>query len=161
MFRISMTTTIVSRCLSFALLWWILAEGRHDGWLLGAVAVFVATWASIKLLPPGDRPIGIAGLFGFLRFFLWNSVRGGMQVAALALRGRAALQPGLIEFTVMLPPGGQRILLVNTLSLMPGTLGVEMREATMLLHVIDERLPAVAEVRALEAVIARLFGRLQ
>ncbi|MDP1635195.1 MAG: hypothetical protein Q8L69_11015 [Gallionellaceae bacterium] len=65
-----MTIPIISRCISFALLWWILAEGRHDGWLLCAVAVFTATWASIKLLPPGDRHICIAGLFGFLRFFL-------------------------------------------------------------------------------------------
>jgi multicomponent Na+:H+ antiporter subunit E len=150
--------TLVSRSLSFALLWWVLAEGRVDGWLLGTVAVLAATWASLKLLPPGDHPVRIAGLLGFLWFFLWNSMRGGLQVAMLALRGRAALQPGLLELTVALPPGGPRILLVNVLGLMPGTLGVEMRDATLQLHVLDERLPVMAEARALETVIARLFG---
>jgi multicomponent Na+:H+ antiporter subunit E len=41
---------------------------------------------------------------------------------------------------------------------MPGTVGVDMNDAGVLLHVLDERLPIVAETRALEAVIARLFG---
>jgi len=153
-----MIFTIVSRGLAFSLLWWILAEGRHDGWLLGAVAVCAATWASLKLLPPGDHRLRVAGLFGFLHFFLRNSVRGGLQVAGMALRGRSALQPGLLELTVTLPPGGPSILLVNVLGLMPGTVGVEMRDARLQLHVIDERLPVMAEVRELEAVIARLFG---
>ncbi len=146
------------RALLLALLWWILTEGRHDGWLLGAVAVFAATWTSIALLPPGKRHIRFAGLLGFLRFFLWNSIRGGIQVAGMALRGRAALQPGMLELTVTLPPGGPSMLLVNVLGLMPGTTGVEMRDATLRLHVLDERLPIVAEVRALEAAIVRLFG---
>jgi multicomponent Na+:H+ antiporter subunit E len=150
--------TLFLRILLFAGLWWILAEGRLDGWLLGGVAVVAAGWTSMKLLPPGDRPIRFMGLIGFLGFFLWNSLRGGMQVAGMALRGRAALQPGLLELTVTLPPGGPRTLLVNTLGLMPGTVGVEMRDTTLQLHALDERLPMVAEVRALEAVIARLFG---
>lgn len=153
-----MINAVALRGLSFALLWWILAEGRHDGWLLGVVVVFVATWTSITLLPPGDRHIRFAGLLGFLRFFLWNSIRGGIQVAGMALRGRSALQPGLLELTVALPPGGPRILLVNALSLMPGTVGVELSNTTLRLHVLDQRLPVVVEARALEAAIASLFG---
>ena len=146
------------RILLFAGLWWILAEGRFDGWLLGGVAVIAAGWTSIKLLPPGDRPIHLIGLIGFLGFFLWNSLRGGMQVAGMSMRGRASLQPGFIVLPVTLPPGGPSILLINVLGLMPGTVGVEMRDASLRLHVLDERLPVVAEVRGLEAVIARLFG---
>lgn len=86
-------------------------------------------------------------------------MRGGAQVAAMALRGPDALQPGLLEIQVRLPPGGPRILLVNALTLMPGTLGVELVRKTLRLHVLDERLPVIAEARALEAAIARMFGR--
>lgn len=153
-----MIRSIFLRGLLFVSLWWILAEGRVDGWLLGGVAVAAASWASIKLLPPGKHPIRLAGLTGFLRFFLWNSLRGGMQVAGMALRGRAALQPGMIELPVMLPPGGARILLVNVLGLMPGTLGVDLDDTVLRLHLLDERLPVVAEARALEAAVASLFG---
>jgi multicomponent Na+:H+ antiporter subunit E len=163
-----MLTALLFRSLLFALLWWILSEGRLDGWLLGAVAVIAATWSSLKLLPPNknpDNPLlrisSIAALLGFFRFihyFLWHSIRGGLQVAGMALRGRSALQPGLLEITITLPPGGPRLLLVNSLGLMPGTLGVDLSGTTLRLHVLDERLPVVAETLALQAVIARLFG---
>lgn len=77
----------------------------------------------------------------------------------MALRGRGALQPGLTELAVRLPPGWPRILLVNALTLMPGTLGVELARKTLRLHVLDERLPVVAEARALEGAIARMLKR--
>jgi len=153
-----MIQSIILRGLSFAVLWWILAEGRLDGWLLGGIAVTAASWASIKLMPPGNQPIRLAGLIGFLRFFLWNSLLGGMQVAAMALRGRTALRPGIVELTVTLTPVGARILLVNTLSLMPGTLGVDLDGTSLRFHVLDERQPIVADARALEAAIAGMFG---
>lgn len=153
-----MIRLLVPRALLFACLWWILAEGRSDAWLFGSIAVAAATWASLWLLPPTSMPIRLAGLPGFLRFFLWNSVRGGIQVAGMALRGRAALQPALIELPVTLPNGCARVLLINTLGLMPGTVGVDMDDAGLQLHVLDQRLPFAAEARALEAVIARLFG---
>ena len=153
-----MIRTLVLRGLSFVVLWWILAEGRQDGWLFGGLAVAAATWASIKLLPPAPLRIRLAGVFGFLGFFLLNSIRGGIQVAGMALRGRAALQPALIELPVNLPPGGARILLINALGLMPGTVGVDLNDAGLRLHVLDERLPVAAEARALEAAIAALFG---
>lgn len=141
------------------LLWWVLVEGHHDGWALGLLAVAAATWASLTLAPPGRRRIRPFGLLAFVGFFLLSSVRGGMQVAAMALRGRSALRPGLIELAVRLPPGWPRILLVNALTLMPGTLGVALSRKTLRLHVLDERLPVVAEARALEAAIARMLRR--
>jgi len=153
-----MKKAMVSRGVLFALLWWVLTEGRNDGWPLGVVAVCVATWVSLKLMPPANHLIRIEGVFKFLGFFLWHSIRGGIQVAGMALRGRSALQPGLIALSVALPPGGPRILLANTLGLMPGTLGVEFSGTALQLHVLDERLPIVAETQALQAVIARLFG---
>ena len=155
-----MIRSIFLRGLLFVVLWWILAEGRHDGWLLGGVAIAAATWTSIKLQPPGTQPMRLAGLVGFLSFFLWHSLRGGMQVAAMALRGRAALRPGIIELRVTLPPGGARILLVNALGLMPGTLGVDLDDTTLRLHVLDDSQPVVAETRALEASVAGLFGEM-
>jgi multicomponent Na+:H+ antiporter subunit E len=144
--------SILLRGASFTALWWVLAEGRADGWALGAIAVVLATWTSWVVLPPGPGSISPLGLFRFMTFFVWNSLRGGVQVAAIALR------PALLELPITLPPGGPRILLSNALGLMPGTLGVELAGETLHLHVIDERLPVVAEARALEAAIANLYS---
>ncbi len=154
-----MTRSLWWRLALFACLWWILAEGSNDGWLPGSVAVLAATWASVRLGPLVPISISPTGLAIFLRFFLWNSIRGGIQVADMALRGPTALRPALIELSVNLPPGGERVLLVNTLSLMPGSVGVDLQGATLQLHVLDAGLPVVTDVQALEAAIGRLFGR--
>jgi multicomponent Na+:H+ antiporter subunit E len=146
------------RAAGFALLWWILSEGRLDGWLLGGGGVAAATWASLRLAPPGARGVRAVPLLRFLGFFVWNSLRGGVQVAFMALRPRPDLVPALLELELALPPGAARVLMLNTLGLMPGTLGVDLDHARLRLHVLDARLPVAAEARALEARIARLYG---
>ncbi|HEY6612200.1 MAG TPA: Na+/H+ antiporter subunit E [Pseudomonas sp.] len=153
-----MIRALVQRSLLFALLWWVLVAGRADSWGLGVLAVLAALWASLRLLPPGSRRISLAGLLGYLAFFIWNSVRGGAQVSWMALRGRQTLQPAILEWTLGLPPGAPSVLLLNTLGLMPGTLGVELTDDRLRIHVVDERLPILAEVKVLEAHIARMFG---
>ncbi|MCX8085467.1 MAG: Na+/H+ antiporter subunit E [Rhodocyclaceae bacterium] len=153
-----MKRSLLLRGAAFALLWWVLSEGRGDGWLLGSAAVIAASWASLKLAPPAPPHLRLTALPGFLRFFLWQSLAGGVQVAALACRGRAALRPGFVELSLALPPGAPRLFFAGILGLMPGTLGVALDDARLRLHVLDTRLPALAEARALEAAIGRLFG---
>lgn len=148
--------TILRRAFVFALVWLMLTEGRADGLVLGAIAVAAAAWASLWLLP--STGLRLAGLPGFLAFFVWNSLRGGVQVATMAWRGRTALRPTLLELTLALPPGPARVLMAGTLGLMPGTLAVALDGERLRLHVLDARLPVAAEARALEACIARLFG---
>jgi len=153
-----MMRAILTRSLLFALLWWVLAEGHAANWGLGAVAVVAATAASLRLLPPGAQRINGVALLRFLGFFLWSSLRSGIQVAALALRPRLDLAPMMLERRLGLPPGAPRLLMLNTLALLPGTLGVSLDEARLRVHVLDARMPVAAELRALEAHIARLFG---
>lgn len=153
-----MTRAILTRGFSFALLWWVLADGHAASWGLGAVAVVAATAASLRLLPPGAQRIGAVALLRFLGFFLWSSLRSGIQVAALALRPRLDLAPIMLERRLALPPGAPRLLMLNTLTLLPGTIGVSLEEARLRIHVLDARMPVAAELRALETHIARLFG---
>lgn len=152
------TAAVLRRALLFAFLWWVLAEGRLDAWGLGALAVALATWASLHLLPPAQRGFALGGLLGFAAYFLWNSLRGGAQVAWMALRPHCDLRPALLELELTLPPGAPRVLMLNTLGLMPGTLGVRLDGERLMLHVLDDRLPVAAEARRLEAHIDRLFG---
>lgn len=153
-----MIAAFLWRGLISALLWWVLTEGNWATWGLGVLAVVLATSASLKLLPPKAGGIRLSGLLAFFGFFVWNSVLGGAQVALLALRGRQALQPGVLDLSINLPPGAPRLLLVNTLGLMPGTVGMRLEDDRLRLHVLDERLPMLAAVRAVEQRIARIFG---
>lgn len=149
---------VIARALLFAMLWWLLAEGRVDGWLMGSLAVMAATWASLVLYPPAAPGLRLGALPGLLTYFLFNSVRGGWQVAGMARRGRQALRPAFLELPLNLPAGAPRILLTYALSLMPGTVGVELAGERLRLHVLHQDLPVAAEAQALERRIAALFG---
>lgn len=146
------------RAAVFALLWWVLAEGRLDGWGVGVISVLLATSLSLLLSPPAPGGLLWRRLPGFAWFFLMESLKGGLQVAWLAFRPTGRLAPDLLALSLHLPPGPQQVLLVNTLNLLPGTLGVELQEETLHLHVLDTRQPIAEEVRAVQARIARLYG---
>lgn len=153
-----MMRATLQRSLLFALLWWIAVEGRLDAWWMGLFAAAAATVVSLVLLPPGKVRVSPRGFLGFLGFFVWQSTKGGMQVAAMALRGRLDLRPTVLELSLGLPPGLPRVLMASVLGLMPGTVGVQLTGDRLRVHVLDERLPVAAGMRGLEAHIAQMFG---
>lgn len=153
-----MMRAVLIRGAGFAFLWWVLAEGRPDAWGLGLVAAVAGCVLSFRLLPPRREGISFAGLLAFAAFFLWHSAKGGLQVAAMALRPRPGLAPTLLELPLSLAPGAPRVLMTAAIGLMPGTLGVCLEGDRLRLHVLDERLPAAAEAQALEKCIARVFA---
>lgn len=148
---------ILQRGAILSLLWWVLAQGRADSWGLGLISVALALIASLWLSPPSQDRFSITGLLRFAGFFLFQSAKAGVQVAIMALRPRLDLAPALLELPITLPAGPARVLLINTLSLLPGTLSVGLNQNLLRLHVLDARLPIEAEVRAAEALIARLL----
>lgn len=149
---------VLGRAAFFAILWVVLAGARVDSVVVGSASVVGATLTSLWLSPPAATRVSPAGVLRFLAFFLVHSVHAGVQVAALALRPRLALQPGLHEITLRLPEGPGRVLLANTLSLLPGTLAVGLDGARLRLHVLDVRAPTEAEVRRTETRIADMLG---
>ena len=129
--------------------------------MIRGIVVRAAAFAlllSLRLSPPGARSLSPTWLAGFVAFFLWHSLQGGAQVAALALRPRARPQPEVFEVPLALPPGAPRVLMTTAIGLLPGTLGICLEGDRLRLHVLDRRLPAAAEAEALQGRIARLFG---
>lgn len=153
-----MMAAILRRGVLFLFLWWIVTEGSRDGWLLGMVAVSGALWLSLRLAAPMTTPFSLIGMGVFLGFFVASSVRGGIHVALIALRGRRALRPGTLEVRLPFSSAAPRILMAGVLSLMPGTVSVCLDDRRLRVHVIDERMPIAVEVKALEERIARMFG---
>jgi multicomponent Na+:H+ antiporter subunit E len=90
-------SAIFLRALIFALVWWVLTEGRTDGWGVGLVFIVLALAVSLHVSPPMQYRLSTVGLLAYVGFFVVQSVRGGLQVAGLALRPRLALAPALME----------------------------------------------------------------
>jgi multicomponent Na+:H+ antiporter subunit E len=149
-------SAVVVRAAGFLVLWLILA-GFYPGDLPAAVvAVAAATWASLRLLPPGAlrlSPIGIARLV--LRFPL-QSLVAGVDVAWRAFHPRLPLRTGYVTYEHQLPPGIARDAFCAYASLMPGTLPADTDEGgRLLVHCLDTGQPVVAQLAREEALFAR------
>jgi multicomponent Na+:H+ antiporter subunit E len=156
----ALSRSAVARAGGLFLLWLILTSGNATDLVAGAVAIFAATWTSLRLLPPGTshvRPIAVAQLA--LRF-LRQSLIAGADVARRALDPRLPLHPGFILYPVALPAGPARNMFTTLMSLLPGTVPTGT-DATggLLIHCLDVEQSTTAQLDAEEANFARVLGR--
>jgi len=142
----------------FALLWWILIEGKPAGWWYGIPVILSALLVSLLLLPASRRQRPLGGTVRFVGFFLWESLRGGIDVALRALNPRLPLNPDLIDYSLRLPEGNARIVLMNTISLLPGTLSANLQDDCLQVHTLDDDPQTLQSLEQVETVVAQLFG---
>ena len=148
---------ILIRVLLFSLVWFVLTGSNPTSWIVGIPAVLLAAGLSLLLAPSSCWPLSLTGAARFILFFLYQSTLGGVDVMRRALSPRSLVNPGLVSFATFLPAGGARIFLVNTISLLPGTLSADLKEDTVLVHTIDKDLPIWGNIQNLEGRIAALF----
>ena len=137
-------------------MWWVLTDGAVDSWLVGAPVVLFATLVSAILVPPFSW--SVTRIVHFVPFFLWHSLSAGVDVARRALHPRLPISPRLFDHRWRLPPGPPRVFMANTVSLLPGTLSVELAEQSLCVHVLDQTGAYAAQLAKTEVRVARLFG---
>lgn len=139
----------------FSLLWIIFVDGALNSWIVGVPIVLLVTFISIKLLP--ITPISFIGLLKFIPFFLWHSLLGGFDVARRVFYLKVAISPAILNYRWRLPLGLSRIFMANTVSLLPGTLSVELDKEYLQIHVLDDSVDFTAELILVENKVAELF----
>tara|TARA_R110001592_G_scaffold116143_1_gene317205 strand:- start:9898 stop:10452 length:555 start_codon:yes stop_codon:yes gene_type:complete len=144
------------RAVVFALLWWILTQGNMESWLVGTPVVMLATLVSMALLPPFCW--SLSGIVRFLPFFLWHSLRGGVDVGWRAFHPNVPINPALIDYPLCLPPGIVRVFMANIVNLLPGTLCAELNGNCLKVHALDTSKDVLLELMAVEQVVARIFS---
>lgn len=143
---------------AFALLWLVVTENEPGAWPFGLVVVGAATWASWVLLPPLPFGWRAGAVLRFVPWFLWQSLRGGLDVAWRALDPRLPIAPRLTRHRLRLPPGPPRVILTDTLSLLPGTLAAGSEHGRVRIHWLDPGPDWAEAVDADERRVAGLFG---
>lgn len=146
------------RLVFFSLLWWVLTEGGLPWSLLSLAGVGIAVIVSLRLLPPGVWSWKVGPLLGFLPFFLWQSLLGGLDVAYRALHPRITVQPEVIRHHFQLRQEHSRVFFLWVVSLLPGTAGVDLHGDVASVHVLDMNLTGPGKLDELEQRIAKLFG---
>ncbi len=150
-----MRTTLTAGLL-LAGCWWILTEGSPESWLVGVPALATAVWARMRLRKESKTRISVGGLARFLPLFLWESLRGGVDVARRTLASPVRVSPGFTRYRTRLEAPAARIIFASCVGLLPGTLAAELRDDWLEIHALDLSVDSGAELRRLEAAVARL-----
>lgn len=143
------------RVLAFSLSWIVFVNGALNSWVIGIPTVIIAASISMKLLP--SIPVSFIGLVKFIPFFLWYSLLGGFDVAKRVFFPKVTISPAILHYRWRLPLGLSRVFMANTVSLLPGTLSVELDKEYLQIHVLDESIDFDAELILVENKVAELF----
>lgn len=149
-------STILFRGLLFVVLWCLLTDGSITSWGVGIPAVALSTTVSITLLP--RVAINWYEFFKFLPLFFVRSLRGGVDVAWRAFHVDIPMTPDLIEYRMRLSSNVARVVMVNVVSLLPGTLIANLDDDVLKVHVLDSRTDFRAELETIELRIARIYN---
>ena len=140
--------------LAFVALWAILAGGR--GWSVGAPFVVLAAVTSCLVAPMSRW--SLVGLARFLPYFVWSSLRGGIDVAIRVLHPQLLIEPALVRYELRLDDTAARVMMADTVTLLPGTLSADLDDHVLVVHVLNTGAPFTKALEALEQRIADLFG---
>jgi multicomponent Na+:H+ antiporter subunit E len=151
------TQALLTRIPLFALLWVVLTGGRAESWLLGLPAVLIAAWVSVKARRFPTLRLSLWGSVRFMGFFLRASLISGLDVVRRAFHPKLRLHPDLIDYRLSLSTEAARIFMADAISLLPGTLSVEMAGVHLTVHVLDRSMPIQAELKALEERVAAML----
>lgn len=148
-------TRFLFRVSIFSLLWILLVDGAMNSWVIGLPMVFLSTVVSIKLLP--ETPLSFIAILKFIPFFLWHSLLGGFDVAKRVFYPKVPISPTIFYYRWRLPLGLSRVFMANVVSLLPGTLSVELDKEYLQIHVLDDNIDFTSVLMLVEKRVAEIF----
>ncbi len=148
----------LATALALSLIWGALTGFRSDALIFGLPAVLAGA-GLVFLLPsrPGWR-LSPRGALTFVLWFAAQTVRGAVDVALRAFSPAMPLRPGFRRYPIALPQGAPRVMFLNTITLLPGTLSAEIAGDQVIVHMLDTSADLNADLGALETRIAALFA---
>jgi len=151
----------VTTALALAGLWWLLTDNTPGSWLIGVPVVLAASWSARCLGSDERNTISYAGVLRFVPVFVWESLRGGIDVAWRTLAPRMRIQPGYTRYRTLLPQTNARVLFANCVCLLPGTLAADLHGDLLEVHMLDRGVDPGADLRRLETAVARIYRQEQ
>lgn len=155
--RSTLIKSFLLRFALFAVAWLVLLGGLQltDIWF---VILFLAATTAISMytVPPGQwtlRPLAVARFFPY---FLITALRGGWDVARRVFLRTVPIDPGFITVENDQDPR-KTLILVWIISLLPGTASSVITENTIIVHVLDKKLPVAQEIQELKDRINDIF----
>jgi multicomponent Na+:H+ antiporter subunit E len=160
----SMTTAatvrrILLRTAWFVLAWIVVSEADLGSLVMGVPFAVIAAVLSNALIRSDMPRVSVRGTFRYIGFFVVQSVLGGIDVAARALRPSLPLDPGCIWYPIRITGRPARVLFADTISLLPGTLSARMDGDRLEVHMLDMCARSIEGLVALEDRVGAVFGQ--
>ncbi len=138
--------------------WLVLVGGQQlsDIWFV-ILFLVVTTVISIYTVPPGQwvlRPLAIARFFPY---FLIMALRGGWNVSRRVFYRTVPIDPDFVTIDHDRNPQ-KTLILAWVISLLPGTASTLITEETIIVHVLDKKLPVTEEILELQNRINEIFA---
>ncbi len=149
--------SLLAHFTSYLFVWLILTRGELKSLLLGIPAICLAIWCGRQLISREKHYLNPLGMLSFTPYFLYQSLKGGIDVMRRALSPELPLFPGMLLFKTFLPAGAPRVFFANVITLLPGTLSVDVEDDVIIVHTIDTKAPVWSGLLQLEAHVASLY----
>ncbi|MGC3875079.1 Na+/H+ antiporter subunit E [Halomonas sp. GXIMD04776] len=144
--------------LLLGLVWWALSDGAPSSWIIGVPTITAVTLWHLSQQAASKSLPRLLGLAGFIPYFLWESLRGGIDVARLAIATTMRISPHFTRFALRLPEGPARRVFINTVSLLPGTLSADLQGDQLIVHRLRGAPNDNSDLNDCEQRVARLYG---
>jgi multicomponent Na+:H+ antiporter subunit E len=161
----------IGALLQFALLlaFWLLLSGEWRPLFvaMGVVSSALVTMLTYPLLreslssdgpAPGRRLVRAGWGIVFVAWLLWRIVVASAQVANFALRPSLPFQPRFVRFTTKMRRPLSRVVLANSITLVPGTLTVRLDGDGYLVHCLIPGATDDLESARMQNLIGRFTG---
>jgi len=121
---------------------WLLWSGHYTALLisLGVLSVLISLWMGrrMHILDAEAVPLGLRP-FATLRYFVWLTIeiaKSNLDVARRIVNPQLPISPRMIEVQAGQKDDVGRVLYANSITLTPGTISVETRGATIVVHAL-------------------------
>lgn len=158
----SRSKVLMRNFIIFFFLWVVLTEGdTFQIWLGLSFSLLAATSALWLANPPEPRTkFRLRAFLGYLVYFIYHSLTGGIDVARRAFRLSRNVRPIYVKYSLRIPPTSEnaRTVFATSICLFPGSLSCAFRENVLIIQMLDEEIANLESIAKLEELVAALFS---
>jgi len=143
------TGSVALQCLLLYVTWLVLSGRLEIKYLtIGALSVGLVTFLTADLFHfeedatkrrragVGYLLISVRRILFYVIWLIFNIIKANLQVAYLVLHPRMPIRPRLLRFRTRLRSDAGHIVLANSITLTPGTITVDLKDGTYLVHAL-------------------------
>lgn len=143
------------RSFLFLIIWMVLTNGDVSSLWIGLPATVLAVVTSIKLIPP--LKWNFNAFLKFIPFFFKYSLMGGFDVMWRVFHPTLPINPDLVRYRLSIPEGFAQDIMLDAISLLPGTLSVEVEDNELIIHALNVENDIQREVSFIESHLSEIF----